>query len=220
MNWIDQVERKMNRFGIPNLMFLIVVGMFSVFIIDLLLPQLQLSGWISFSRAAILQGQVWRLISFVFLPTSNSMIWILFSLYFYYLIGSTLENQWGSCRFTIYYLIGVLGTIVGGFLTGYATNSYLNLSLFFAFAILYPNYQIMLFFFLPVKIKYLAFADALLFVIAFIGGSLSIKASILFAILNFLLFFGGDFFSSIKNQRKYRQNQREFREYMDQNRWR
>lgn len=220
MTWLDKLERKCGRFAIPSLMLLIVGGMFTVFLIDLMLPQTGIYSWICFNRTLILQGQLWRLISFIFLPTSNSILWILFSLYFYYMIGDALENQWGSFRFNVYYFVGVLGAIIAGMITGYTENSYLNLSLFFAFAVLYPNFEIMLFFFIPVKVKYLAFADACLFVIALVTGSWSTKAAVLFSILNFLLFFGGDFFKKIRLQRGYRQNQKNFRKHMKENEWR
>lgn len=217
MKGLYQLERKFGRFAIPNLMMAIVVGMFGVFLVDLFFPQFQLSSWISLDRALILQGQVWRLITFIFLPPSTSIVWILFSLYFYYLIGSALEQQWGAFRFNLYYQIGMLGTIIGAMITGHAVNTYLNLSLFFAFAVLFPDFQVMLFFVLPVKIKYLAFADALLFLIAFISGGLSTKVAILFSLLNFFLFFGGDFFQNLKQNREYRKNQKNFRDYY--NRW-
>lgn len=220
MNWLNKLERKWGRIAIPNLMLLIVGGMFTVFVIDLLIPEAQIEYWISFDCSLIFQGQVWRLISFIFVPISSSVIWIIFSLYFYYLIGDALESQWGSFRFNVYYFIGILGVILAGMITGYAQNTYLNLSLFFAFSMLYPNYEVLLFFILPVKIKYLAFIDACFFVIALVMGNLSVKAAILFSIINFLLFFGGDFFQKLKHQKTYRNNQKNFREYMDQNRYR
>ena len=135
MRWLDRAERKCGRIAIPNLMMLIVAGMFAVFLCDLLMPQLQVSNWIVFDRDLIFQGQVWRVLSFIFLPTSSSVVWIIFSLYFYYLIGSSLEQQWGAFRFNVYYFIGVIATVIGGFITGSAVNTFLNLSLFFAFAV-------------------------------------------------------------------------------------
>jgi hypothetical protein len=213
VRWIDRLERKMGRIAIPNLMILIVAGMFAVFLCDLMMPQLQVSSYITFDRDLIFKGQVWRLLTFIFLPTSNSVIWIVFSLYFYYLIGSTLEQQWGSFRFNVYYFIGMIGTIIGGFITGSAVNTFLNLSLFFAFAALFPNFQVLLFFILPIKIKYLAYLDAALFLVSFVMGSWAIRASILFSLLNFVIFFGGDFWRRMKMRVQYRKSQKMFREY-------
>ena len=220
MNWLDKLERKCSRVAITNLMFLIVCGMFTVFLCDLLLPQLQVSYWLYLDRGLVLQGQVWRLLTFIFLPTSTSPIWIIFSLYFYYLAGSGLESQWGAFRFNVYYLVGMIGTIIGAMITGGADNTYLNLSLFFGFAALFPNFQMLLFFIIPIKIKYLAYLDALLFLAGLIFGTWSQRVAILFSILNFLLFFGGDFFRNIRQTIKYRKRQKEFRSYFNNNqRW-
>lgn len=220
VSFLDKLERKCGRIAIPNLMLLIVGGMFTVFLMDLMLPELDIYGWIYFDRTLILQGEVWRLLSFLFEPTSSSMLWILFSLYFYYMIGDALENYWGSFRFNVYYFVGVLGAIISGMITGYTSNNYLNLSLFFAFAVLYPNYELLLFFFFPVKIKYLAFVDACFFVISLVTEIWPFKLAILFSILNFLLFFGGDFFKKLRLQNEYRKNQKNFRQYTRENEWR
>lgn len=219
-NLLNRLERKTGRFAIHNLMFILVVGMFTLFAAELAFPQLNLYDWLSFRRDLIFQGQVWRLITFIFLPPNSSIFWIVFTLYFYYMIGDALERQWGAFRFNVYYLIGVIGLIISGMITGFTANAPLNMSLFFAFAVLFPDYQVMLFFMIPVKIKYLAFVDALLFIISLVMGSLPTKIAILFSLLNFFLFFGGDFISRLKNQKEYRKNQKNFRDYMNNQRWR
>ena len=152
-----------------------------------------------------MQGQVWRILTFIFIPPDSSIVFIVFSLYFYWLIGSALENQWGAFRFNVFYLCGMLGTIIVGFITGYALNNYLNLSLFFAFALIYPDFQLMLFFFIPVKVKYLAFIDAAYFILMLIMGSWRNKIILLVALANVILFFGRDFIDKIKNRyRRYK----------------
>ena len=93
-------------------------------------------------------------------------------------------------------------------------NSYLNLSLFFAFAVLYPDFQVMLFFILPVKIKYLALIDAAYFVLMLIVGDWATRAAILLSLVNFILFFGGDFIRMIRQQAGYQKTRRNFRKYM------
>lgn len=131
-------------------MTIIVDGMGIVYLIDLVLYSMvnfSLNSVLAFNREAVLHGQIWlwRLITFVFIPPNSNILFILFSLYFYWLIGSSLENQWGAFRFNVYYLCGMIGTILAGLITGYASNSYLNLSLFLAFALMYPDYQVMVF---------------------------------------------------------------------------
>lgn len=203
MRWLDRLEFKLRRYGIRNLMNYIVIGMAAVFVLDLLLPRINLSSWLYLSRELVLRGQVWRLITFVFLPPSSSIIWILFSLYFYWLIGSSLENQWGTSRFTLFYAVGVLGNIIAAFITGGAVNTYLNFSLFLAFAITYPDYQVMVFFVLPVKMKYLALLSVLLYLWQLIVGSWAIRLCIILSLANVLLFFGGDFLSTIRRESHY-----------------
>lgn len=121
------LARKFGKYVISNLMMYIVSAMAVVFVLDMLMP-VNLTAYFMFNKAAILRGQLWRLVTFLFLSPDSSIVWILFSLYFYWMIGSALENQWGSFRFNMYYLFGMLGTIISGMITGYATNSYLNLS--------------------------------------------------------------------------------------------
>ena len=126
--FLDKMNRKFGRFAIRNLMLIIVCGMATVFLLDFYLTTakgISFSSFLMFDRAAILQGQVWRILTFIFIPPDSSIVFIVFSLYFYWLIGSALENQWGAFRFNVFYLCGMLGTIIVGFITGYALNNYL-----------------------------------------------------------------------------------------------
>ena len=113
-----------------------------------------------------MEGQIWRLVTFIFIPSTFSFFSLLLSLYFYYMIGTTLEREWGTLRFNLYYLTGTVLTIIYSLLSkSFATAHYLNLSMFFAFATLFPDFQILLFFILPIKIKYLAYVNAALFLV-------------------------------------------------------
>ena len=120
--WLDRMDRKFGKYAISNLMMYIVASMAVVYALEILMP-VNLTAYLVFSKAAILRGQLWRLVTFLFLPPNSSLLWILFSLYFYWMIGSALENQWGSFRFNMYYLFGMLGTIISGMITGYATTA-------------------------------------------------------------------------------------------------
>ena len=118
--FLEKLNRKFGRFAIRNLMAIIVCGMAAVFLLDLYLTHekgIYFSSYLTFDRAAILSGQFWRILSFIFLPPDSSVVFIVFSLYFYWLIGSALENQWGSFRFDLFYLCGILATIAVGFIT-------------------------------------------------------------------------------------------------------
>ena len=190
MKWLDRLERSIGRHYIQDLMKWLCLAMLGVFILEYLpLPQ---SAWqlLYFDRALILQGQIWRVFTFIFLPPSGSFLFILLSLYFYYFLGSGLERLWGSARFNIYYAIGVLGNILAGFLTGAATNAYLNTSLLLAYAMLYPDVEILLFFFLPVKMRWVGGAWGLYLLYQLIVSPWVYKVSIVLSFLPFALFFG------------------------------
>lgn len=167
--WLDRFCYKHPRLSIPGLMRYIVIGNVLVFLLDLF----STGGYpiatslLSFSSDAILQGQIWRIITFVFVPaTSRNIFLFAITLYFYYFIGNALEREWGSNKFTIFYFFGILLNILVGFLVGTASMYYVNMSMFFAFATLYPNLQFLLFFIIPVKAKWLAWIDAAYFALA------------------------------------------------------
>lgn len=163
------------RFGIPNLMRVIVIGNVAVYVLMLLTQANDANAlsFLTFNLNALLHGEVWRLVTFVFVPAYSSPFALLISLYFYYWIGSTLERQWGTAKFNLYYISGalltVLGVVLASLITGnpYLTaagTGYVNLSMFFAFAFLFPGHHwVLLFFILPVKMKWLAYLDGALF---------------------------------------------------------
>lgn len=212
-NWLDKLQRKFRRFGVPNLMMYIVGGMAVVFLMDTIafpMSSFSLTGALAFDREAIFSGQLWRIITFVLIPPNASPIFIVFSLYFYWLIGSTLENQWGTFRFNAFYFCGVICTMIAGLITGFATNYYLNMTLFLAFAIIYPNFQMLLFFCIPIKIKFLALVDVLVLAVSFYYAGWSGRIALFVAIFNIILFFWGDFIGSIKAYKRRREWQKKW----------
>ena len=194
--FLEKLERKMGRFYISGLMRYVCFGMAGIFILDLLFSRsaVSASSFLAFSRPLILRGQIWRLFTFIFIPPDSSLLFIVFALYFYYILGTALENRWGSRRFNLYYLIGILGADIGGMLLGFNTNYYLNLSLFLAFACLYPDFEVLVFFILPVKMKYIAWLDAALRVLEFVSATWPARGCLLFSMLPFFLFFGKDLY--------------------------
>ena len=190
MRWLTQLERRIGRHYIPHLMKYLSLAMLGVFILEYL--PLSKSAWylLYFDRNLILRGEIWRLITFIFLPPSGNSIFVLISLYFYYFLGTSLENHWGGARFNIYYGIGILGNIAAGFLTGAATNAYLNTSLLLSFAVLYPDMEFMLFFFLPVKVRWIGWAWGLYLLYQLIVAPWPYRIALVFSLLPFILFFG------------------------------
>ena len=199
---LDKLDRKVGRFAISNLMLFIVIGMGVFYAADMLLKtnpdnNIFILDMIRFDREKIYDGQIWRVISFLLEPPDRNLLFVIFGLYFYWLMGAGLERQWGSFKFNVFYFTGIIGCIIAGFITGYATNFYLNLSLFLAFAVLFPNKEIYLFFALPIKVKWLGLIDGLFLTAAFVRGNFYTRVFLLLSILNFILFCGKDLFDML-----------------------
>ena len=200
---IDRFCQKHRRFGVPKLMLYIVFISAAVFFIHMMDTTNTLLTLLMFHPALIMRGQIWRLVTWIFLPLNNNLFFTALMLYFYYFIGSTLEREWGAAKFTIYYIFGALLNIIYGFAASYISGyvphlsaSYLNLSMFFAFAVLFPDQRIMLFFFIPVKIKWLALINAAFFAYSIIAelfaGYIIMALLPLVALLNFVIICGYD----------------------------
>ena len=119
MKFLDKLESKFGRFAIRELILYIIFLNFFVFILYFMDKSGIFLSKLFLDPELIMKGEVWRLISFIFIPPTTSYIWIIFVLYFYYLIGSGLEHEWGSFKFNIYYFLGMFGTIAGAFISGY-----------------------------------------------------------------------------------------------------
>lgn len=208
MNYINKLERKFGRYAIHNLMLYIVILYGTGFIINYINP-LFYDMYLSLDIAKVLQGQVWRILTFLIQPQFSNILYAAIGIYFYYMIGSALENAWGAFRFNLYYLSGlllnVLVVIISYAITGTSVRlgmDYINYAMFLAFATLYPNTQILLFFIIPVKIKYLAYLDAVFIAWRLfqelLAGDYVTAVAIVLAIGNFLLYF----FSS-KNYKRF-----------------
>lgn len=214
MNWFDKLERKFGRIAIPNLMSYIVGLNGFVFILMYTSPASALNVIDKFvlNPDLVMQGQVWRLITYIFIPPSSSLLWIIFALYFYYMVGNALEHEWGSFRFNLYYLMGMIGTTIAAFVSGRPVSSvYINLSLFLAFARIYPDYQILIYFIIPVKVKYLAWLNW-----AYIGYSVvtyptSYKLAAIASVINYFIFFGRDIITRTNTRRISHSNRQKFK---------
>jgi hypothetical protein len=188
-------------------MLVIVIGNVITFFLDMLDTTGTFLYYLMFSPYLILHGQIWRLVTFVFIPSTTSVFSFAISLYFYYFIGKTLETQWGQARFNIYYLTGVVLSIIYGFVAGllgrtveFEINAYyINMAMFFAFATMWPDTTVLLFFFIPIKMKWLAYIDAFLFAYEIISGATLYP---LIAVANYLLFCGPILFRNVSYTRK------------------
>ena len=190
MNWLDRLERRYRRFAIPNLINIVLIGQLVAWFIIMFVNS-RLLWALPLSRAELFHGQIWRLVSFIFMPSlQTSPFWFVLELYFYWWVGNSLTRAWGDFRFTVYWLAGMLGAILSCLITGFGSSSGLFLSLFFAYAWMWPNQQVLLFFFIPVKVKWLGWAAAAVWAWDFITTGFSGRISLLFGLAGFLRFFG------------------------------
>ena len=199
---VDRFCARHPRFGIPNLMLYIVIGNAAVYLLFMLTGyDMSKLAFLNFNLSGLLHGEIWRIVTYIFVPEYGNIFWMLVALYFYYWIGSTLEHQWGTAKFNLYYFGGVLLTVVGTILASLISGqygltvsgtAYINLSMFLAFALLFPDTQVLLFFIIPIKMKWLAIVDGGFFLwgilAAAIRGSLVGVIVPLFALLNFAVF--------------------------------
>ena len=190
-NWLNQLERKYGRFGIPNLTNILVGGQILVLAIELFVNQ-TVSVWLALSRYFLLRGQIWRIITFAFIPSyGGSILSAVLGIYFTWFIGTALEQEWGDFRYTVYLLSGMLGTVLACLLTGVTGSTYcLSLSLLLAFAMLYPEVQVLLFFVIPIKVKYFGLFAGALWAFSFLMATPLGKVNYLLGMLGFVVFFG------------------------------
>ncbi len=205
MRLIDKLERKFSRFGIKNLMMYIVFLMGVVFALSLIDGTLYYK--LALIPSEVMKGQVWRLVTFVFIPPASSLFFMIFALMFYYFMGIALEREWGTFKFNLYYILGMIFTIAASFILKLAFNinipaysHYLNLSILLAFANIYPDYQIRIYFIIPIKMKYLAWILLAFYAFSLIMYPLPYKFFVIAALLNYFVFFGRDTFSKTKNR--------------------
>ena len=148
------------NWGVPNLMLFITIGSALVYLLSMFDNSYTLYYALRFDRSLILQGQIWRLFTYVFTYNGGSLLFTAVGLFCYYSLGQAMENLWGTLRFNLFYFTGlILQDIFCMILGGRADIVYLNLSLFLGFATLYPDMRFLLFFFIPVKAWIFALVD-------------------------------------------------------------
>ena len=229
MKFIDKLERKFGRFGIPNLTIYMIVCYVIGYALMIVNPGIL--NWLSLEPAYILRGQVWRLVTWVLYPPSTSgVLWFVISvLFFYYPIGTSLERTIGTFKYTLYILSGVIFTILGAFILYFLLGGnvlvgnvfstyYISLSTFLAYAMCYPDMQVLLMFIIPVKMKWMAIFYVVIVVYEMIqyimAGAWYLVIPIVASLLNFIIFyFGTKDFSRYNPKEIHRRN--EFRRAME-----
>lgn len=216
MALLEKLDKKLHNWGIPYITVQIIIGQVLVFILTQT-HQFSLE-FFSFVPALVLRGEIWRLFTFVLLPPLTHPVFMIFAWYLFYLMGAALELYWGVFRYNLFLLIAYLATILAAFLTPYgvATNAYIGGSVFLAFAFLNPNFELALFFILPIKIKWLALLTWLQYGFTLLFASTwTPRLLVLASISNFLLFFGRDVLLMVRSRRWLME--RKAREFAAQN---
>ena len=202
---IDRFCAKHPRFGISNLMKILVIIQIVVYAVNFLTDLTLgygLSFYLYFIPGAIFQGQLWRLLTWLVIPNASNPFMLLLSCYFYYWIASTLERQWGTARFNLFYLSGAILSVVLGLVLsllqpqfmgiGMNLSYYLNLSIFLILATMFGETQVMLFFFLPIKMKWMALIDVVLIIADAVDwfrvGAWTVALVPLASIINYFIF--------------------------------
>ena len=201
MTFLDRLEKSLGRFAIPGLIRYVVALNALVFLLITLEPGY--AAVLELDHAAVLRGEVWRLVTWIFIPETTRIIWIIFYLLFTWWIGDMLETNWGAFRLNAYYFLGMALCIASAFIFGVSGgNFFLNLSLFLAVATLAPNFEILLFLILPVKMKWVALFSLALPALYLVFGPLSAKMMVVMCLGNYLIFFGPAFVRNRMDQRQ------------------
>ncbi|MBS6377004.1 MAG: hypothetical protein KH441_09640 [Clostridium sp.] len=195
MKFLRKLERKFGKYAIPNLMYYIILMYGAGIVIDLAAPGLYYQ-YFCLDAAAILRGQVWRLVTFLICPPSAGIFFNLIAMFLYYSLGTTLERVWGTFRFNLYFFSGILFHIIAAFVIYFLmgvsvplTPFYLNNSLFLAFAATFPQMQFYLYGLLPIRAYWLGIFIGAEFLYEFLFGGLIARSCIGLALLNFVIFF-------------------------------
>ena len=185
-----------NRYrGIPNLMLYITVGTAIVYLVGQMAGNYTLYNLLCFHRESILHGQIWRLFTYplVYGTGNSNLILIAISLFCYYSLGRAMENAWGTLKFNLFYLTGVLMMDIYCLIFGgQASVTYLNLSLFLGYATMYPDSHFLLFFIIPVKAWIFALIDLIIVLLDLLTLSFPYNLFSVISLANYFLFFGRD----------------------------
>ena len=203
MNFLNKLERKYGRYAIQNLPMIMVVLYVAGYVIDLFFPS-TLSHF-QLEPYDILHGQIWRLVTWVIIPPSSLDIFTIIMLYFYFSLGRTLEQTWGAFRFNLYIFSGMFFTAAGAFIlygalyamTGsqvygignFFSTYYINMSIFLAFALTYPDLQVMLYFLIPIRIKWMGLLYGVLILADLVRGNWASRVAIIASLFNFIIFY-------------------------------
>lgn len=210
MNFLTKLERRIGWIAIPNLTLFLIGGQAIFYLFSRMGENapVDLSA-LELVPNLVLSGQIWRPLTFIFTYSPGGLLFAIIYFYVLYLMGSTLENVWGSFRYTLFILIGILATTAAAMLwpllgagNAFVPTTFLILTITLAFAQLNPNYEFLLFFVLPVKVRWIGIFIWVMFGFSLLVSPPPVKLVILAATVNFLMFFGRDIVHSLKARKR------------------
>lgn len=217
MRFLNKLERKFGRYAIRNISMILIICYAVGYVLEMVNSNIIILLYLN--PYLILKGQIWRLFTWILIPPESFSFFTLLMLYFYYSLGTNLERTWGAFQYNVYLLSGMLCTVLGSFLyLGYIyltmgrlpvsimsagmegmlggylyfggfSTYYINMSIFLAYAMTFPDMQVLLFFFIPIKVKVLGIIYALMLAFSFFASGVTAKFVIGASLLNTLVFF-------------------------------
>lgn len=214
MKLLERLDRIVRPIAIPNLTQVLIAGQVVLFVADLVDRNLQVADRAALVWNDVLAGEFWRLGTFLFIPFSGSPLWLFFACYLFLMFGSSLQAIWGYVRYNVFMWLGVVLTVAGGalFRDQPITSNFLYLTVFLAFATYNPDFELRLFFVLPVKVKYLAYFQVAVYLLNFIQGPMSVRVMVATSLGNYMVFFAPMLFQRIRNaQRKMQWDAKQYK---------
>ncbi len=207
MNFLNKLERKFSKYAVSNLTMYLIFGYVIGYVLSRMAPGML--NYLTLDPYRVLHGQIWRLVTWVLIPPSaQSILFYVIMMMFYYQLGTSLERTWGVFRYNVYIFGGILYTVIGAFVTWMIMTAvygnagltgaivgvqvstyYICMSIFLAFAACYPNMQILLYFIIPIKMKWMAYVYAVLMLLDLVQGSWPQRIVMMMSLLNFVIFF-------------------------------
>lgn len=195
---IKYLEKRFGNFSIPNLTIYLIFAQVAAYIILRMNPLF--TDRMLLIPKEVLAGELFRLLTFLAMPPSDSPLWAFFFWYLFYVMGTALERYWGTFQYNLFLLIGYLATVAVAFITPElpATNGFLEGSVFLAFAWLNPDFVLQILFIFPVRIKWFALISWIGIGFILLFSPWPTRLAVLASVLNFLIFFGPDIRHRIK----------------------
>jgi membrane associated rhomboid family serine protease len=209
LRWLDALERRFGDWAIPQFPLFISIAPAVIYFLAQARPEFIYR--LTLDPAAIHAGEIWRVITFLFVPSFSNVFMLLLWLFVTYQFAQALEQAWGAFRFCFFYLFGAIATVIAAFIIhAPLSNVPLNTTLFFAFATLFPDVEVLFLFVIPLKVKYLGGMTAVAVMLSFCFGDMIQRVNIIASLVNYFLFFGPGIYRSAELRYQVYRNRRRF----------